>query len=371
MALGMFRVNSCHFKGILIGILLSIAPVNFYVFFPLIILALLIFSNGYFPNPKVHKSFIYLLYFLCVFIFLICTYRFLNGFAINIKLILIPFIFLILIYVKFTEDFLIGFLYVILILFWVNLYFNLNTMLTGSDLLGRIVDYRPTDFTYRWGGVYGHAFLNNSVNVLGFLTGYYLKDKWVKILSIISLSYSGAGRDIISAILVILCCILVKCKISKSVKLLIGFIFIALIFFGVQLSEGTNTSNGYRYFAWQNATSEIKNNFLIGKEYNSDIDDFSVINLTPYQIRESIVYNGDAESNFLEFTLKFGIPASFFLIVFIFTLTRPPKFLITHFDRFREVVSLIAFFDFFYGSLLSTVIFSIYFGLVVLSVGFK
>ena len=357
-------------KNILFGVLLSLIPFNMKLFIPFTLIVLILFSDGYQQSYLIKKWPTYAIYFLCTFLLIIDIYRLLNNYELNLELIFIPIIMLVTLHIKLSEQFFVGLARYTSALFFVNFLFNLYTVITGNDLFGRVVDFRENDILMRFGGIYGHAYLNNAVNIMGFICAYYFKNRFLLILAFLSLLFSGSLREPISACIIVLCFFCLKFNLSKFLKMFVLLAAVSSIFFITILVSNYNyleeNSNTLRVHAWVNALDVIEDKTLFGKSHSNSYDKDSYKMDIP--LRETLINNGVAESQYLQYGLHFGILFPFIIFFYLYNLIRSPSQLTSHIERVREMAVLIVFSDTFYGSLLSTSSFSIFACLIFASV---
>lgn len=346
-------------KGFFYGLLLLATPLNYIIILPILFIATLLLSDSLSFPRHIPKYLLLSLYILSLFIFFLEFYRGINGQDLNLRLLIFPSFFLMASLCDFKKPFFDGLFISMILIFLINTLFNLYVYLNGSDLLDRVIDYRGDDFYPRLGGLYGHSFLNNAINVMGFLAGFYNKNKTLMWISILSFFSSASLREPICGILIIITYILIHYQFKKITKLFILLLFVIGVLVSTIWSthvEQPNKSNIIRVIAWKNSIASISDNLIFGVADNLSLrDPYTLSSLSAKTFSDAEKTNlFRSESEYLELGYHFGVVPVILLALLIFNNIKTPLQNLSAFNRSKDLLAMIIFADTFYGSLLFT-----------------
>lgn len=197
-------------------------------------------------------------------------------------------------------------------LFALDFLFNVYSLVSGADLLGRTLDARQGFAVGRGGGLFGHSFYSGSISIAVLtlaLAGEAGRARGVAIgvLAILNMVAAGSWRlPMAGAILVGLS----ACWKSMSrTAFLIAIVVASLLtivgvvatsgLFGTSVDE--SLSNTFRLFAWNLALEKIVQSPLLGV----GVPDMSQVNGVSFESIDEFLI---AESWYLSSSLAFGVP---------------------------------------------------------------
>lgn len=208
----------------------------------------------------------------------------------------------------------------VLIIFILDLLFNVYGLMFGMDPLGRVATARPDEIYARHGGIMNHTFFSAIISLTTLLIcGSVLAYRRITILAIFNLLATGTYRSVIYIVLYFVYVRLIhkfkwyhQCLLAVLIGISIMLGTWASIAFGV-LQEGSG--NYYRIVAWASALNYIGDSPFAGywgKFEAFDADEGMSV--------ENIVESGVTESAILGDAVRWGLPfalAKFFLLLFL------------------------------------------------------
>jgi hypothetical protein len=199
--------NKDYLCGLVIGILVCLAIYRQSAGIPLLF-GFLIFMG---TVRKPSKDYLVIAFILTIKIFIITVIVINNSTGMNIltgKIILqrtvTDLILLFMLFVALTEGNKKGFYHLCILLFLVDFYFNIYTLVMGVGPLGYIPQLRPHDYLLRLGGLLGNPFYSIILSCVALFCGLLKKNKWIVILSIVNITINGSQRGYLLLALVLL-----------------------------------------------------------------------------------------------------------------------------------------------------------------------
>lgn len=220
----------------------------------------------------------------------------------------IPFIFL---YFRPTETTVLIVSAAVILIFSVDLVFNVLGSLNSSDILGRDMDQRAGTIGARMGGVFGHAFYSGSISISALVIILCsTRSKLWTIFPIINLLIAGSWRLTIAIPILFVFYIWKERKYWQEIlaAACISILAVVATIYTSGLIEienvEVNPSNTLRVFAWATALEKIQDSPFTGVGYPKDntLDGISM-----QTIDESLT----AESWYLGSAITFGVPYTF------------------------------------------------------------
>ncbi|MDH5670734.1 MAG: O-antigen ligase family protein [Myxococcales bacterium] len=201
-------------------------------------------------------------------------------------------------------------------LFAADLTFNLYTLASGADLLGRSLDIREGVVVGRLGGLFAHSFYSGAISIAAMLTLLPLKRvAWLCLLPATNLVLAGSWR-FTAAIAITMAFALAWRRRTRSFELFLVAAISLLLILGVVVTSGfvesgvkINPSNTFRVFAWLTSIDRLVDSPWIGVGYPNDnaLRDAGVsfASMEGYLI---------AESWYLGSAITFGVPYTLFFL---------------------------------------------------------
>ncbi len=200
----------------------------------------------------------------------------------------------------------------LLILFVIDVIFNVGTLITGADLLGRDLDRRDGVLAGlgRLGGIFGHSFYSGAISLAALLTLVARhRLSWIVVLPAVNLIIAGSWR--FTLVLFIVAILAIRWRQRSRFAEIATVIVISLaIVTGVLMTSGlfnsewvTNTSNAFRVFAWFNALEKIAQSPWIGVGYPNE-KAIGEVGVSFDSLDEYLI----AESWYLGSAITFGVP---------------------------------------------------------------
>jgi hypothetical protein len=195
-------------------------------------------------------------------------------------------------------------------LFLVDLAFNLFTMATGADLLGRALDVREGVVGGRGGGLFAHSFYSGSISIAALLTlASRSRMRGLIMLPILNLLLAGSFRfaaalamlwlfswgwqrrtRLAEAGMIALCSLLLVVSVIATAGL-------------VDTGGDSNPSNLFRVFAWVTAIDKVVTAPLFGVGFPNEAI-IQEVGVSFETLDEHLV----AESWYLSSAITFGLP---------------------------------------------------------------
>ncbi len=256
------------------------------------------------------------------------------------------------------------------LLFLVDISFNIFTLLTGADPLGRVPGSRPDDIIMRMGGVFGHPFYSVNITLIGMICAIVLQKKTLIILSAVGFLINGTFRSPLMLSLILMIYILHRYHFGPVVKYGAYFLFISSVFattFISTLSSDFESGNVFRVIAWVNAVTHIMENPVIGTHtfLSGPFDHMSA---------ETIISYGIAESPILQLGLDYGLVPMILTIVVLAIIVNKNSCYYersSHGDKGGDlgasIMASVVFIDAFYGSAYGSMLVTFVFGILCVS----
>ena len=304
-----------YILGILSGVILFLVPFNIVVLMPLAILCLLIFINRYSMVALSLFQKVSIPIFVLLIVTNILSFK-LDELQVAMPYLVYPAALLLASVVKVERSFVVGIAHVIFIIFFIDCVFNAYTLVTGNDLLGRVVDYRPGDFLPRGGGFYGTSFSSIGLSLSALIGSLVTKNRFILFLLFIFMPLSGSLRSsvlLLVAVIGMICAMFVKQRLSFFMlaamcgSCVLGGIFI--------FSEAS--SNILRITALSFGAQEIFVSPFIGSSGYIPIEHEIGISATEPQ---ELLDSGNAEQQLLNIGIHFGIPTLLLFMTIIYSL---------------------------------------------------
>lgn len=312
-------MNSRYALGIFSGFTLFLVPLNLSLLMPLAFISLLIFINRYslanisFSLRFLLISFIFLIFFNILFFKL-------NDLDIILKFIVYPAAMLLALIVRVEKKFMQGLVHVIFFVFIIDCFFNMYTLATANDLLGRRVDFRSNDLLPRVGGIYGFSFISTAISLMALIASLYLKNRFITTMVLIFMPLTGGLRS-----LVLLAATLIGMICAYFIKSRFLFFILALICGGSILTGififSDVSSNAIRILALTFGAQEIFVSPIFGNigyeitQYEAGVTSIGI---------EELMAAGNSEQQFLNIGIHFGIPTMTIFMLLIYFLS--PKY---------------------------------------------
>ncbi len=196
------------------------------------------------------------------------------------------------------------------VLFVTDLTFNIGTLISGADILGRDLDEREGILFGRFGGVFAHSFYSGAISLAALLT-VISKNRfsWLVVLAAINLLMAGSWRFTLAIVIAVILAIRWRQR-SRTEECVFIITISLVIVVGIVLTSGlfevhwiVNPSNTFRVFAWINSLEKISGSpwFGVGFPKANAISEVGVS-------FESIDENLIAENWYLSAAITFGIP---------------------------------------------------------------
>jgi len=354
-----------EFFGFLFGILLVVAQINIVYGLPFVLFSLILLSKRIALDDKNDRQLFFLLalqliWFILMYVFFPVNFtHWIRHFAFFLIILTV-------IISKVDFNFIVGVCFSLIILFLLDFSFNLITIFTGEDPLGRSSILRPDDIVQRLGGIFGHSFFSMNISFIGFVSAYIKRNKSVMILSIINIILIGTLRGFILLVMLLIAFYFIKKGISFLKIKIYSFLFILSVFAVTVYTVTLNfsESNLYRVYAWINSIDNIAKNPYFGRQdFNKDpIEIISFDNIADY---------GITESQYLEIAVHYGIfPFILFLIIMIL-MFRKSYDTFTSSNKIILISGFIIFTDSFYGSIYGMPLTTVFFTLLIFSTKIK
>lgn len=298
--------------GSIYGICFLISLTKLDFGFPIFLVLNFFLLKKYYLTPFKQK----VLLFLCVkvlwmyFIFLIFGYKtnfdFLRLLTPDIILILILFL-------NVDEAFLNDFYKMLILLYFIDLFFNLCVLFVGVDPLGRGRSLREGDTMPRLLGVFGNPFYSINISFITFCVSLYFGRKKICLMALSSLFITGSMKGPIIGCSIIMIIALIYFRLSILFYILAFLLFASSIFFLTYLSSlhaDYVSGNFLRVIAWQHGLENVIKNPIWGV-HDFIHHDFKVMSVS------TIINYGITESPILQYVQDFGVIPAF---CFLFTL---------------------------------------------------
>ncbi len=359
--------NKDFYIGLIYSFTLIISTFNPRISLPLILFG----SILYFSKKHISRDYIQLAYLLIakiIFMTLIfLLFKFQYGPSFLFQQVATDLILLVLLFFKPPANFLNGFIFGIIVLFFINLLFNLILVLNGSDPFGRTIYIRYGESIPRLTGFYGHPYYSSYISFLGLLIGSLKKNKMIILISSISCIFTGSFRS--WTLFISFLTAYFSLKILTKNKVIFIMIFSAIICLSLNIFyQPEGSANYLRVFAWQNSIQKIIENPIFGNhdfanyKFDGDIDGIN---------SDRILELGISENTFLQFMQDFGLLAGIlhFLIyakILMIILNRFYKNPNNHFNLLQAIFICVGFSDNFYGGLMANMFVSTFFSVIAL-----
>ncbi len=350
-------------KGHMFGILLAVSPLNLKVGIPVLIFFIINFFKKA-RLPKTYQFIVFLLLLKLVWITLAhlsmgtsSTYSVLQLIIYDLILLLMMFIALDRINVSriFTP---------IILLFLVDLFFNLSIIFFNVDPLGR----QGADIIFqRLVGVFGHPYATINISTVAFFIGVFFRSKALMVVALASLFMTASLRGPLMGCLILVSIFLLYFRFNRRLIFftLLGFVALTVLATIIHAnSSAYDTGNYLRVVKWNNALMHIVNNPIIGTQIFPE-GEFSYVGDISYSLR-------NAESMFLGSALDFGIIVAMITpIIFYILMQINIKRFYSSNGSWRALsaalITMIMFTDYFYGSFYGSILPQLIFAILAIS----
>ena len=332
---------------------------------------ILIGSTLYFSTKNISKDYLQLSYLFIAKIILMTAiflmFKFQYGFSYLALRISTDLIMLCLLFFNPSNKFINGFINGIIILFFVNLLFNIYLFFNGFDPLGRELYTRTGESLPRFSGVFGHPYFSTYISFLGLIISVLKKSKVFMTISLLSCLFTGSFRSWTLTGTFIVSYFSLK-NFSKNkvftIMIFLAIISIALIFYFAY--EGN--ANFLRVFAWQNSLQKILQNPILGYHnfayyrFDGEIEAMNT---------DVVLSLGLAENQYLQFMQDNGILVGvlhllIYIKIFTIVLNRFYKNQNNHLYFTQGIFACVAFSDTFYGGLMENILLATIFSVFAL-----
>lgn len=202
----------------------------------------------------------------------------------------------------------------ILILFILDVAFNVISIVNKADLLGRTLDMREGIYGNRLGGLFAHSFYSGTISICAFTALIYKKKyQWLVVLAIGNLLIVGSWRLIAAIPVLLLLAFRWEKRKKTTTALIIAILSILYVIATYATSSAastyiyTNSSNDLRIYAWESAIQRIKTSPFLGNQFPFKIQD----GISQIIIDENFI----SESWYLSEASTFGLPYMFLMTV--------------------------------------------------------
>lgn len=287
-------------------------------------------------------------------------------------------IFIILSFKKFDNNFIKGMLYPLIILFFCDLLYNINYLISSYNLKNSM---RPGDFIPRTPGILNSPIFSVNISFILFVYSLYFREKILCVISFLASIATGALRAPLIFSIYLGSIIIIKYKIRGSMIILFSIIFIGSLYLLVNFHSNANSieecrktwtcesfllnGSALRIAAWKNAAQIILNHPLHGYQ---DFIQRPFDNVDP----ESIINRGIAESMYLQYMVDWGVLVGLihFLILLIIFCKKRTQFLQKSSTQYEKLITTSLAFtcllDTFFDSLFSSFIVLVYIGILII-----
>jgi hypothetical protein len=257
----------------------------------------------------------------------------------------------------------------LLLLFSVDLIFNIAMVVFGVDFFGRVGGIGEHDFLPRLIGVFGHPYQSINIAFVAFIIGVFLKSKNIMFLSFLPLILTGSLRGPLVAIVLLVTMFLLYKRVRLSLISLVFVIFIGLVFVATIYSAshaGYESGNYLRVLAWTSAIEHIMNNPIFGTQ-------IFLSGTFEHMSSKAILDYGIAESYYLQYALDYGLfPALISFVVFFLIVKVNIKKLYSAkrlSSRYFAIVllTITIFVDSFYGTLYGSHLVTVFYSILGLA----
>jgi hypothetical protein len=261
----------------------------------------------------------------------------------------------------------------IVFLFSIDFVFNLYTIFFEEDPLSRIPAFRMDDILPRVGGIFNHPFASINISASAFFIGVFLRSKKIMFFSLAALFFTGSMKGPLMGILILVCAFILYFRFKKWLCIILILGFVGTVFITTYISANNAeylSGNYFRALAWTGALSNIVENPIFGTHFYSIGESITLGEIGTFS--EYLFNHRNAESQFLQYALDFGIIVAMINPLIFYILIRLNIYKYYLFDRSWEAFSaalmtLVVFSDYFYGSFYGTVLPQFVFAIIVLS----
>jgi hypothetical protein len=325
----------------------------------------------FFKKAKLSNTYEVIAFLLLFKLFCILMIHFLIGTRNDdlylVRLITQDIILLIMLFVPLSRVSVVHILMPIVFLFLIDFMFNISLILFDVDPLGRTVGLRPDDVLLRVGGVFNHPFASINISASAFIIGVFLRSKTIMFFALLALFLTGSMRGPLIGFSILVCSFLLYFRFKKwlCIIVILGFVGTVVIATAISSNNAEHTSgNNLRIISWNNALTNIVKNPIFGKHIYPG-DAIGWIGNVHFSQR-------NAESQFLQYALDFGIGVAMINLLIFYFLIRLNLNKYYSGGRSWEAFSaalmiLVAFSDYFYGSFYGSILPQFVFAIIVIS----
>ena len=346
------------------GILLTASPLNLKFGIPVLVF----FIISFFKKTRLPKTYQFIVFLLLLKIAWIAVAHLLIGTSSTysvFQLIIYDFILLLMMFITLDRASVSAIFTIIILLFLVDLIFNLNNIFFDVDLLGRHVEVGV--IFKRLIGVFGHPYATINISVVAFFIGVFFRSKTLMIVALISLFMTASLRGPLAGIVILVSYFLLYCRFNRRIIFFTLLGIIALVFFATVIHanySAQDTGNYFRALKWGHALTHIIDSPIIGTQIFPE-GEYAWVGNIKYSTR-------NAESMFLGNALDFGVIVAMITPTILYILMRINIKRFYYSDKSRgalsaALVSMFAFSDYFYGSFYGSILPSLFFSILVVS----
>lgn len=200
--------------------------------------------------------------------------------------------------------------HLLVVLFLVDLTFNLVGLATGADILGRPLDVREGVVGGRGGGLFAHSFYSGSISIAALIViASRLRLRWLIALPVANLLLAGSFRFAAALVILLLFSLGWKKRTRLVEAAMIALCSLMLVVSVVATSGlvdiggDSNPSNQFRVFAWVTAIEKITAAPLLGVGFPNEAM-MKEVGVSFESLDEHLI----AESWYLSAAITFGIP---------------------------------------------------------------
>ena len=219
-------------------------------------------------------------------------------------------LFLLLLFININEEQVKFVLRPIILIFLVDVGFNISLVVFGVDFFGRPSALRPGDFIPRLHGAFENPMATVAIAVTAIFIGLILHKRWLTTFGVIAVLINGTMRAPLTIILIASFWILLRFRIRFSALVFCAFSFSGLVFLVTFVSAVQNGfidgdvsgfvhGNSLRVLAWINAIEMIPVSPWIGNH---------TFLTGPFEMSADTIRDyGIAEAPWLQLALDYGV----------------------------------------------------------------
>lgn len=202
----------------------------------------------------------------------------------------------------------------LILLYLIDLFFNLCVIFVGVDPLGRGRSLRSDDIFPRLLGVFGNPFYSINVAFIAFCTSLYFGKNKICMLALVSLFITGSMKGPIIGCSIIMIAILILLRLSFLFYVLAFSLFSSSVFILTYISSlhaDYISGNFLRVIAWKSGLNNFVEHPIFGS-HNFILGDYKVMSV------DTIINYGITESPILQYAQDFGFFPAFCFVLILF-----------------------------------------------------